>query len=309
MSSLFEEEEDAVKATTVLFSDWDSPYANSEEKVSSLEANFASDAGSPDFDAQCRKNFSGRKTDVLSISSSLPATLSHAVTNSADDPYYAHHTIDSTINSTSESNKTCVPPSFEITGTEPKTNQSRVLIVAPSSATPDPSDPSIGECGVLDPVGITNPEIEHTILPSSRSSHAAIPSESMEFCSSRSLNTVDLCFETIKTGLLWKRSRNKQFFARVFGLKNWKDRIFVLKREGECKWLCYYKPEDNSLTLPIGKILINDAFVRKVGEEQSFGKKYTFEVVTADKEVILFSANNEKDFELWIHAIEQLVNK
>jgi hypothetical protein len=311
MISVFEEGEDVEEGTTVLFSDWDSPYANSEEHLSSLEVKSASAADFPEFDVQFSISGNGDETDLLvesSISSTLCSKPSHAATQSAEqDPFNVHHaiqTIDSAINRVSGPNKTFVASSSELTETN---NLTEVLIVASSFATPDPS---IGKCEVLDTISMTtNPEVESTTISSSQSSHVAIPSESKELCLSRSVATNDLCSETLKTGLLWKRSRNKQFFARVFGLKNWKERIFVLKKEGECKWLRYYKPEDDSLILAIGKILINDAFVRKVSEDKSFGKKYVFEVVTADQEVILFSANNEEDFELWTHAIEQLANK
>ena len=64
-----------------------------------------------------------------------------------------------------------------------------------------------------------------------------------------------LCEEIIKCGNLWKRSRDKQFFSRVLGMKNWKERSFVLKGSQE---LFYYKRNHDGqvLSISISSILI-----------------------------------------------------
>ena len=39
--------------------------------------------------------------------------------------------------------------------------------------------------------------------------------------------------ETVKKGMLWKRSRARKFFAKIVGIKNWKERMFILTSSRE----------------------------------------------------------------------------
>ena len=45
------------------------------------------------------------------------------------------------------------------------------------------------------------------------------------------LENIDIIFdkgEIIKKGILWKRSRARRFLAKVMGIRNWKERVFIL---------------------------------------------------------------------------------
>jgi hypothetical protein len=111
--------------------------------------------------------------------------------------------------------------------------------------------------------------------------------------------------EVIKSGLLWKRSRNRKFFSRIFGVRNWKERKFVLKKSGE---LYYFKPNKEMLFQAKGKLLVNNAIVKLIAQEESFGKTNTFEITTASRETILLSSDDPKITSSWMKIIEEMGN-
>ena len=110
--------------------------------------------------------------------------------------------------------------------------------------------------------------------------------------------------DILKRGLLWKRSRNKQFFSRVLGLKNWKQRTFLLKDSQE---LLYFEPGDEDKLK--GRIIINDVVVRSASAENSHGRSNVFEIITADQEVILLASNDPKEAASWMMLLEQVGNR
>ena len=111
--------------------------------------------------------------------------------------------------------------------------------------------------------------------------------------------------DVIKSGLLWKRSRNQKFISRVLGLKNWQERRFSLKKNGE---LNYFKPDEEILPQASGKLLINGAVVKSMSAENSFGKKNAFEIKTASQEKIILASDDPKIASSWIKIIEELAN-
>ena len=146
--------------------------------------------------------------------------------------------------------------------------------------------------------------------------------------------------ETVKKGLLWKRSRSRKFFSKVLGIKNWKERMFVMtgSRElwvsikisflpfyGHCNMILllhidfitihhtfpsylfmqYYVPGSEGNTLNAkGKLLLNECSVKRVEDALAFGRINAFEITTADGETLLLSGSSESDSEMWINAIQ-----
>jgi hypothetical protein len=89
------------------------------------------------------------------------------------------------------------------------------------------------------------------------------------------------------------------------GLKNWKERKFVLKKNGE---LYYFIPDEEMLFQSNGKLLANDAVVKTIPAEDSFGKTNAFEIKTASQETVLLASDDPKTASSWIKIIEEMGN-
>jgi hypothetical protein len=87
------------------------------------------------------------------------------------------------------------------------------------------------------------------------------------------------------------------------GFKNWQERRFVLKKNGE---LYYLKPDEEILFQAKGKLLVNDAVVKTISAEDSFGKKNAFEIKTASQEIIILASDDPKTASSWIKIIEEM---
>jgi hypothetical protein len=131
------------------------------------------------------------------------------------------------------------------------------------------------------------------------------PSTEISKAKQRLISTDNTESDVIMSGLLWKRSRNRSFFSRVMGFKNWKERKFVLKKNGE---LYYFKPDEEMLFQAKGKLLVNDAVVKTISAEDSFGKTNAFEIKTASQETVLLASDDPKTASSWIKIIEEMGN-
>ena len=107
--------------------------------------------------------------------------------------------------------------------------------------------------------------------------------------------------DVIKTGMLLKKSRNRQVTSKLLGVRSWKSRRFVLRGD---RTLLYFDPASPAVAKKGSIDVSTGAMVRAVAADQVDGHSHAFQVVTAlTNETLLFAAESDQDAKEWVLII------